>query len=121
MKHLPLARAFARCVPLVLLGVSYSSQYCGVLHPVEMCWWHRYPHMAAIMLAAAAFAVRGRPCWSAAFTALAAIAIVISGGIGIFHAGVEYGWWQGLTACSTSPGGGRSADILDQIMATRSE
>jgi disulfide bond formation protein DsbB len=118
MKHLPLARALALIVPLVLLGGAYASQYLGGLHPCEMCWWQRYPHMAAIMLAAAAFAVKGRPCWSAAFTALAAIAIGISGGIGIFHAGVEYGWWQGLTACSTSPGGGSSADILDQIMAT---
>jgi len=39
----------------------------------------------------------------------------VSGGIGVFHAGVEYGWWQGLTACSTTPAGG--GDILSQIMA----
>src|SRR3546814_18837392 len=43
---------------------------------------------------------------------------LIGGGIGLFHAGVEYGWWEGLTACSTSPAGGNPADILNQIMAT---
>ncbi len=118
MKHLPLARAWALIVPVLLLGGAYVSQYVGGLHPCEMCWWQRYPHMAAIGLALIAFLARGRPGVSAAFTALAAIAIGISGGIGIFHAGVEYGWWQGLTACSTSPAGGSSADILDQIMAT---
>lgn len=118
MKNLPLARALALIVPLVMLGGAYASQYIGGLHPCEMCWWQRYPHMAAVPLALAAYATRGRSCVSALFTGLAGLAIGISGGIGLFHAGVEYGWWQGLTACSTSPAGGSSADILDQIMAT---
>src|SRR3546814_20789235 len=57
-------------------------------------------------------------CVSALFAGLAGLAIGIGGGIGLFHAGVEYGWWEGLTACSTSPAGGNPADILNQIMAT---
>ncbi|HKX36060.1 MAG TPA: disulfide bond formation protein B [Rhizorhapis sp.] len=117
MKSLPLARALALIVPLLLLGGAYASQYIGGLHPCEMCWWQRYPHMAAIPLALIAYATRGRACVSALFAGLAGLAIGISGGIGLFHAGVEYGWWQGLTACSTSPAGGNSADILNQIMA----
>lgn len=116
MKSLPLARALALIVPLLLLGGAYASQYIGGLHPCEMCWWQRYPHMAAIPLALIAYALRGRPCVSALFVGLAGLAIGISGGIGLFHAGVEYGWWQGLTACSTSASGS-SADILNQIMA----
>src|SRR5690606_21372962 len=49
------------------------------------------------------------------WVALAAAAILISGFIGAFHAGVEYGWWQGLTSCSTpiAEGGG---DPLAAIM-----
>jgi disulfide bond formation protein DsbB len=43
---------------------------------------------------------------------LAALAVAVSGLIGAFHAGVEYGWWEGLTTCST--GGAMS---LDDIMA----
>ena len=117
MKSLPLARTLALIVPLLLLGGAYASQYIGGLHPCEMCWWQRYPHMAAIPLALIAYATRGRACVSALFAGLAGLAIGISGGIGLFHAGVEYGWWQGLTACSTSPAGGNSADILNQIMA----
>ena len=117
MKSLPLARTLALIVPLLLLGGAYASQYIGGLHPCEMCWWQRYPHMAAIPLALIAYATRGRACVSALFAGLAGLAIGISGSIGLFHAGVEYGWWQGLTACSTSPAGGNSADILNQIMA----
>ena len=49
---------------------------------------------------------------------LAALAIAISGAIGVYHAGVEYGWWEGATSCSTTVTGGGSADaMLAQIMA----
>lgn len=118
MKYMPLARALALLVPLLLLGGAYASQYIGGLHPCEMCWWQRYPHMAAIPLALAAYATKRHACLSALLVGLAGLAIGISGGIGLFHAGVEYGWWEGLTACSTTPAGGSSADILNQIMAT---
>ena len=36
-----------------------------------------------------------------ALVALAAIAILVSGAIGAFHAGVEYKWWDGITACTS--------------------
>ena len=42
------------------------------------------------------------------------IAIAISGVIGVFHAGVEYGFWEGLTTCSTTQTG---PITLDSIMA----
>jgi len=45
---------------------------------------------------------------------LAALAIGVSGAIGAFHAGVEYGWWQGPTACSsTSLGDDPLASIMN--------
>lgn len=118
MKSLSLARALALLTPLALLGGAYASQYLGGLHPCEMCWWQRYPHMAAIPLALLAYLLRGRACISALFTGLAGLAVGISGLIGIFHAGVEYGWWEGLTTCSTMPTGGSGADMLNQIMAS---
>lgn len=118
MKSLSLARALALLTPVLLLSGAYASQYIGGLHPCEMCWWQRYPHMAAIPLALVAYAVRGRACISALFVGLAGLAIGISGGIGLFHAGVEYGWWEGLTTCSTAPTGGSAADLLNQIMAS---
>jgi disulfide bond formation protein DsbB len=116
MRNLPLARLIALATPLLLLGGAYGFQWLGGLPPCEMCWWQRYPHFTAIALALIAFAAKGQPRISAIFTALAGLAIAISGGIGVFHAGVEYHWWQGLTACSTTPVGS-GADILSQIMA----
>ncbi|SFG23790.1 Disulfide bond formation protein DsbB [Novosphingobium sp. CF614] len=109
---LRVARWLALAVPTALLGGAYVSQYGFGLHPCEMCWWQRYPHMFAIAFAALAFFWRPvRP-----LVAMAALGILVSGLIGGFHAGVEYGWWKGLTACTASPfaAGG---DPLEAIMS----
>jgi disulfide bond formation protein DsbB len=112
------ARALALIAPLLMLAGAYAFQYIGGLHPCEMCWWQRYAHFAAIPLALIAYAARGRACISGLFAGFAGIAVGVSGLIGLFHAGVEYGWWEGLTTCSTSPAGGSATDLLNQIMAS---
>lgn len=117
MKPLSLAYALALGVPIALLGGALGSQYIGGLHPCEMCHWQRWPHMAAIVLAALAILLRGKGL-SLVLLVLATLAIAVSGAIGIFHAGVEYGWWEGLTTCSTTVSGGSAEDILKNIMAT---
>ncbi|MDX3909091.1 MAG: disulfide bond formation protein B [Sphingobium sp.] len=118
MTPLSRARLIAILAPALLLGGALASQYVFGLHPCEMCMWQRWAHLAAIVFALLAIATRARLSTSATLTALAALAIAVSGGIGAFHAGVEYGWWEGLTACSTTPVGGSAADILNSIMAT---
>lgn len=107
---LRLARALGLLVPLVLLGGAYLSQYGFGLYPCEMCWWQRYPHFAALALAVLAYlSPPGR-----VFIALAALAIAVSGLIGGYHAGVEYQWWQGLTACTSNAAA--SSDPLAAIL-----
>ncbi len=105
----------ALAAPLLLYGGALVSQFGFGLHPCEMCYWQRWPHQAAIVLALLALILRANDRALRAFTLLAAIAIAVSGLIGVFHAGVEYGWWEGLTTCSTTHSG---PITLDQIMAT---
>jgi disulfide bond formation protein DsbB len=111
---LALARALALATPLTLLAGALGSQYLGGLYPCEMCHWQRWPHYAALPLAAFAIVLRGRPA-GRALLYLAALAIFASGAIGVFHGGVEYGWWQGLTSCAATPtaGGDFLTDILE--------
>ena len=104
----------ALLLPAALLAGAYGSQYIGGLFPCEMCWWQRYPHFAAVAISAVAFAI-GNAGYRRALVALAALAIATSGAIAGFHAGVEYGWWEGLTAC-TSTVSGSGKDLLDSIM-----
>ena len=93
-----LARQLALAIPAILLGGALVSQYGFGLYPCEMCMWQRYPHFAAIGLALLASFAEPKRFW----TMLAALAILVSGGIGAFHAGVEQGWWEGVTGCATT-------------------
>jgi len=108
--HLKLAQRLALGVPALLLAGAYVSEYGFGLYPCEMCWWQRYPHFAAVLLALVSTMAPPKRLW----IALAALAILASGLIGAFHAGVEYDWWEGITGCaSTVEAGG---DPLEAIM-----
>ena len=97
-----------------LLGGALAFQYVGGLNPCEMCMWQRWPHVAALALGLAAWALRSNRL----VVALAAVAVLASGAIGAFHAGVEQHWWEGITACSAGATSGTTAEIMAQIMAT---
>ena len=101
--NLSRARALALLIPAALLAGAWGSQLIGHLFPCEMCHWQRWPHYAALVLALLAF-VPVLP--TRLLVTLAAIAIAVSGAIGVAHAGVEYHWWHGFTACTKTIGSG---------------
>jgi disulfide bond formation protein DsbB len=109
----PTAPLVALLAPALLYGGALVSQYGFGLHPCEMCYWQRWPHQAAIILATLALVLRGNVREMRVLTLLAALAIAVSGAIGVFHAGVDYGFWEGVTTCATGAGGPVS---LDNIM-----
>ncbi len=111
------ARFAALLLPAALMAGALGSQYVGGLFPCEMCYWQRWPHYIAIGLALLAFVAPERPI-GRILVALAIVAILMSGAIGVFHAGVEYHWWQGITRCAAPLTSGSHADILAEIMAT---
>ena len=104
-----LAQRLAIGVPALLLGGAYVSQYGFGLVACEMCWWQRYAHFAALALALASTLLAPKRVW----IALAGIAILGAGLIGGFLAGVDYGWWEGFTTCSSLDLG---TDPLEAIM-----
>ena len=110
-----LARWIALLLPVALLGGALGSQYIGGLHPCEMCYWQRWPHAAAILFALLAFTSPAENPRSRNFTLAAALAIAISGIIGVYHAGVEARVFEGFTTCTAVAHGGTTADILKQI------
>ena len=107
-------RLLAIWLPTALLLGAYGSQYLGGLYPCEMCWWQRYPHFAAVPIAALSFVISNKGMQKV-LVALAALAILTSGVIGGYHAGVEYKWWEGLTTCTTIATG-HGGDLLASIM-----
>jgi disulfide bond formation protein DsbB len=110
------ARWIALLLPLALLGGALGSQYLGGLHPCDMCYWQRWPHGAAIVLAALAFTAPAASATSRGLTLLAALAIAVSGAIGVYHAGVEAKIFEGFTACTALPRAASTAELLKQII-----
>lgn len=94
----------------LLLG-AWGFQYLGYA-PCKMCLWQRYPHGAAMAIGALALVM------PLALLALAgALAAAISGAIGVYHTGVERGWWEGPSSCSSGDISGMSTDdLLAQIL-----
>ena len=116
MSPLALARLVALLLPVALLGGALGSQYLGGLHPCEMCYWQRWPHGAAILLALLAFTAPAESARSRTLTPLAAVAIAVSGAIGVYHAGVEAKIFEGLTECTALSKSSSTAELLNKIV-----
>lgn len=82
---------------VALLVGAFTFQVLGYA-PCAMCIWQRYPHVFAIAIGAL-FLVGFR---NSALLGLGALAVATTSGIGIYHTGVERGWWQGPTSCTGS-------------------
>ena len=117
MRSLGLAKALALAVPAALLAGAFAFEYVGGLFPCEMCWWQRWAHMAALAFALIAWVAGGRlPDRGRSFVWLAALFILASGAIGVYHAGVEAGIFEGFTQCTAVAGGGSAEDLLNRVM-----
>jgi len=92
---------------LALLLGAFAFQYIGGYAPCKMCLWQRWPHGAAILIGAVVLFAATRPVALAGMLAAAS-----TSGIGFYHAGVEYKWWQGPTSC-TGAGLDSSSNLLD--------
>lgn len=92
----------------MLLG-AFAFQYIGGLLPCVLCLWQRWPHAAAVVLAALGIGLGGR-----VWPLLGALAALTTAGIAVFHVGVEQTWWEGLASCTVNALEGVSAgDLLN--------
>lgn len=96
----------------LLLG-AFAFQYIGGLAPCPMCLWQRWPHGVAILAGVMMLAIPGR-IWPI----LGAVAAGTTGVIGVFHTGVERGWWQGPSTCTSGPIGNLTPQqLMDSILS----
>lgn len=97
-----------------LLGGALFFQYVVGLAPCELCIWQRWPHLVAFLIGVVVWFVP--QAW---LMAAGAAAAATAGGLGVYHTGVERGWWQGPTACSgsTDIGSLSPSQALDAILA----
>ena len=96
---------FAGAVALLLSLGALFFQYVLNYPPCEMCHWQRWPHIAAATVGlGGASLLRATDPKSPVLLPLAVLTLLLvatSGVIGVFHAGVEWQWWPGPSACTT--------------------
>jgi disulfide bond formation protein DsbB len=91
-----------------------ASEGLWGLAPCALCLWQRWPYWVAAGLAlAAALLPRAR----GVLGGLAVLAVLVSGGIGGFHVGVEQGWWPSPLPGCQAPRAVAGASIDDMLRA----
>lgn len=97
-----------------MLAGAFGFQYLGGMAPCQLCLWQRWPHAAAVLVLVLLLITRWR--WLAWAGMLAAL---VTSGIGVFHAGVEQGWWQFISSCTQgSIAGLDPSALVDPTQAT---
>ncbi|MDI4666754.1 disulfide bond formation protein B [Xanthobacter autotrophicus] len=87
------------------LACAWYFQLVAGLAPCPLCLDQRLPYYAAIPLGLLAFAAArsGREGLARALLVVLGLAMVGNMGLAIYHAGVEWQFWPGPTACTGAP------------------
>ena len=86
---------FAAAGSLALLAGAFAFQMLGYA-PCEICIWQRWPHGVAV--AAGMVALIAGPAMLLGL--LGALSALVTAGIGIYHTGIERGFWDGPASCT---------------------
>lgn len=85
----------------IAVGGALAIQYIGGVAPCPLCLDQRIAYYAAIPLALLAFfLLPGNVRLCRVILTLLAVGFLLNAGLGIYHSGIEWGWWAGPDACS---------------------
>ena len=100
---------------IAILATVWIFQGFGYA-PCELCLTQRYAFYAAAPLALLTALLASRSAHGLARVGFALLALVFAANAALaaYHAGVEYHWWAGPTACTGGPG---SLDVNDLVKA----
>jgi disulfide bond formation protein DsbB len=115
-----LAATIAFVIAIAAIAGAWGSQIFGGLVPCELCLEQRLPYYFGLPLLALLLLFWQRLPRLAWYGLLAAVIALFAWGLylGIYHAGVEWRFWPGPTAC-TGTGLDVSFEDLSNINATR--
>ncbi|KAA3516955.1 disulfide bond formation protein B [Agrobacterium vitis] len=103
-----------------VVGSALAFEYLGGYIPCELCLLQRKPYYigAAIGVVTVIAAALNLPAKvTKSLILLLGLIMIVSAGLGVYHAGVEWHFWEGPSACSATSGAGfnSSGDILAQL------
>lgn len=114
------AIAIAAIGVAAILG-AYFFQYVVKLAPCPLCLEQRVPYYIAIPLALVVAYIAGKGAPRSLVTlglVLLVVAALVSAGLGVYHAGIEWKLWVGPTECTGDITSFNGGDLMSQIRTT---
>jgi len=104
---------------IATIGGALAFEHGFGLRPCKLCLVQREPYYVAIPLALLAAFLPLR--WARVGLTLLAVVFLVSAGLGIYHAGVEWGFFAGPSDCGGTPAptAGTVGDFLKQLETAR--
>lgn len=108
----------------VVVGSALGFEHIGGYIPCALCLLQRNPYYIGIgvgALAVLASLAKLPDRVVQALLLLIAVIMIISAGLGVYHAGVEWKFWEGPVSCSVGGAAGMSGtgNILDQLNSVK--
>ena len=106
---------------LALIAGAWFFEIVVGLRPCKLCLEQRLPHYAAIGLAAAGLVLAQSPRLQWLVLLGLAGLMAWSTGLGVYHSGVEWGWFAGPNDCggAAAPAAAGMQDFMKQLQTTR--
>jgi len=107
-------RLFALVAAATMLAIAHAFETFGGYAPCTLCLRQREAYWVAGAVALAAMVLARAPgarIWRPLGLAALALVFLAGAGIAAYHAGVEWKFWPGPTACSGTGGGVSAADM----------
>jgi disulfide bond formation protein DsbB len=109
--------AAAAAVSAAMLATAHAFERIGGYDPCALCLRQREVYWGALAVALAGLLLarlRRAPLWVTSFLlgAIFVTGFIVAG----YHAGAEWGWWPGPTACSVATVGAVTAGDLTAIL-----
>jgi disulfide bond formation protein DsbB len=106
---------------LATIAGALVFEHVAGLQPCPLCLRQRIPYYAAMPVALATVLLPARGMWVRLGLGVLALIFLVSAGLGVHHAGVEWGWWPGPSDCAgaPAPSPGSTGDFLNQLQTTR--
>lgn len=94
-----------------VLFAALALQYLGGLPPCRLCIWQRWPYVALVVLGLLGWRWRPR-----ALLGIATLVLLGGAGLGVYHVGIEQGWWALPGGCIAG-GTAQSVEELKRLLA----
>ncbi len=106
------------------VGGALGFEHIGGYIPCALCLLQRLPYYYGVpvaLLATLSAALGGPPWLTRTLLLVAGVMMLVGAGLGVYHAGAEWGFWEGPSTCATTAQGvtQNAGDLLGDLDAKK--